>query len=248
MPSWSVWTLLLTSRLRDVTVCDQGLVSRTRRNGMDKHCVRHDQLSRATQVCYARLPDSHAWNEKRHRTPKSRMRAQPHTRVFRRAFRRLCCAEPIGFVHDELQPRTARSSPFENLPPIPGAARANTPAQESAPRRVGPCRHRCISKDSGHLLCRSDWLRLRGIFGDRMHDPPDSRVRCLSSVQCVRKQVKVEGALLLGAQAPVGASASRRSPLTARSNALVWERRQTARALGAQTVSTTQNQTSGSGI
>ena len=32
----------------------------------------------------------------------------------------------------------------------------------------------------GNLLCRPDWLPLRRIVGDRMRDPPGSRVRCLS--------------------------------------------------------------------
>ena len=52
-------------------------------------------------------------------------------------------------------------------------------------------------------------------------DPPDSRARCFSSVQCVRTAQSRD--TLLGATAPVGASASRRFPLAARSGALVWE-------------------------
>ena len=67
----------------------------------------------------------------------------------------------------------------------PGAARANIPAQGSAPRRGGPCWPRCLSTDS-----------------------PGSWIMCLG----------------IGAQAG-----------------------QTAPVLGEQTVSTTQNQTSGSG-
>ena len=43
---------------------------------------------------------------------------------------------------DWLCPRgIARSCRFEKSPPTQGAASANTPAKESAPRRAGPCRH-----------------------------------------------------------------------------------------------------------
>ena len=69
------------------------------------------------------------------------LRAQPISR----AFRRICCAEKIGFVYEEVLPRSVRSSPLENSPPIPGAPLANIPAQGSAPRRAGPCRHRSLS-------------------------------------------------------------------------------------------------------
>ena len=62
-----------------------------------------------------------------------------------RAFRRMCYAEQIGLVYEELQPRNVRSSPLGNSPPTHGAARANILAQGSSPRRVGPCRHRCLS-------------------------------------------------------------------------------------------------------
>ena len=56
-------------------------------------------------------------------------------------------------------------------------------------------------------------------FGDRVHDPPDSRARCFSSMQCVRT-AQSPGALL-GAIFPVGASASRRFPLAVGFSALV---------------------------
>ena len=73
----------------------------------------------------------------------------------------------------------------------------------------------------GNLLCRPDWLRLRGIVGDRMHDAPGSRVRCLSSVQCVRKDHSMGAPL--GLSVPAGPSAARRIPVSFRSSALVWE-------------------------
>ena len=57
--------------------------------------------------------------------------------------------------------------------------------------------------------------------GDRLHDPPGSRARCLSSVQCVRTAQCRRA--LLGAIVPVGPSASRRIPLAVRFSALVWE-------------------------
>ena len=38
----------------------------------------------------------------------------------------------------------------------------------------------------GHLLCRSDWLRLQGSCGYRVHDPLHAKDFCLSSMQCVR--------------------------------------------------------------
>ena len=58
-------------------------------------------------------------------------------------------------------------------------------------------------------------------LGDRVHDSPGSRARCFSSVQCVRT-AQSRGALL-DLSVLVGASASRRLPLAARSSALVWE-------------------------
>ena len=77
-------------------------------------------------------------------------RSSPRTarsRVFiliSRAFGLICCAEQIGFVYEDLLPRNVRSSPLENLPSIPGAARANIPAQGSVPRRIGSSRHWCL--------------------------------------------------------------------------------------------------------
>ena len=86
-------------------------------------------------------------------------------------------------------------------------------------------------------------------FGDRMHDPPDSRARCFSSVQCA-PTAQSGGALLFGALAPVGASASRRPPVGSQIKCLGMgaQAKQTTPALGAQTVSTIRSQTSGSGI
>ena len=40
--------------------------------------------------------------------------------------------------------RNARSCPFEYALPILGPARANISAQESVPRRVGPCQELCF--------------------------------------------------------------------------------------------------------
>ena len=57
--------------------------------------------------------------------------------------------------------------------------------------------------------------------GDRVHDLPGSRARCLSSVQCVRTS-QSSGAVL-GASVPAGPSASRRIQLAVRPSALVWE-------------------------
>ena len=62
-----------------------------------------------------------------------------------RAFRGICCAEPIGFVYEELQQQNARSSPFENLPAIPGAARANIRQCGSSGRADSPCSGRTDS-------------------------------------------------------------------------------------------------------
>ena len=54
-----------------------------------------------------------------------------------------------------------------------------------------------------------------------MHDPPVSRVRCLSSVQFVRTS-QSRGAPH-GASVPASTSASRRIPLAVRSSTVVWE-------------------------
>ena len=62
-----------------------------------------------------------------------------HTKVcipISRAFR----AEPIGFGLRGIAPTECAILPVRELAVCPGAARANVPAQGSAPRRVGPCR------------------------------------------------------------------------------------------------------------
>ena len=56
---------------------------------------------------------------------------------------------------------------------------------------------------------------------DRIHDPPSSRARFPSSVQCVRT-AQTRGAPP-GAMVLAGPSASRRIPLAVRPRALVWE-------------------------
>ena len=86
----------------------------------------------------------------------------------------------------------------------------------------------------GNLLCRSDWLRLRGISETECVILP---IRDLVAFpHCSVCEARSSGALL-GAAAPVGASASRRFPQAAGSSALVREFRQGRQPmLGAQTV------------
>ena len=72
-----------------------------------------------------------------------------------------------------------------------------------------------------NLLCRSDWLRLRGIAGTECAILP---IRELAPYPrgsaCEHPR---SGGAPLGASVPVGTSASRRIQLAARSSALVWE-------------------------
>ena len=98
----------------------------------------------------------------------------------------------------------------------------------------------------GNLLCRSDWIRSRGISETDCMILPTRELVDFPRCNVCEQLKAVE---LFGATAPVGASASRRFQLAAGSSALVWEFRQgrTAHALGAQTVSTTRSQTSGRG-
>ena len=71
--------------------------------------------------------------------------------------------------------------------------------------------------------------------GDRMHDPPSSRARCLSSVQHMRTSQESSHRRV----SPASPSASRRLSLAVRTSALVWGLGQSL-ALGAQTVLATQ--------
>ena len=96
-----------------------------------------------------------------------------------------------------------------------------------------------------NLLCRSDWLRMRGIAETECMILPVRELAAFSLVQCMRP-AQSRGALL-GAMVPVGPSASRRIPAGSHIQCLglgAWAE-QTAPALGAQTVSTAQIQTSG---
>ena len=88
----------------------------------------------------------------------------------------MSCAERIGFLWEGLQVASVRSFRIEKSPPTQSAASAYRPAQGSAPRRAGPCRHRSQSTNfvgnrqrasktvfdrsgkatnSTHTLCRS---------------------------------------------------------------------------------------------
>ena len=85
-------------------------------------------------------------------------------------------------------------------------------------------RRRTLSQPAKPAGESSVQIRLASLarnFRDRMRDPPDSRPRCLFSLQCV-PTAQSSGALF-GAMAPVDASASRRCPQAAGSSALVRE-------------------------
>ena len=74
----------------------------------------------------------------------------PYEGVFHigQAFRRIFFAHQTGSACEELLKQNTRSLRFENSLPIFGAARANSSKQESAPRRVCPCRPQCFSTKS----------------------------------------------------------------------------------------------------
>ena len=96
------------------------------------------------------------------------------------------CARRIGFVYEELQPLNARSSPFENSPLVPGAARtsqlrgaplgASVPASTGAHRRI---EGRADSSCSGRTdsICDSEpdlWkldLDVAGNYCPRVPEP-----------------------------------------------------------------------------